>query len=150
MFIKKNLEFSPPSCGILFAKEEFEAVWAVSELGVWAVRAPAAVGVAMEQAGCRLQSVLGWCWGTSAGQWTEALHCPPGHALCFLGQRLVLRREPRFVWLWFLMTRFLIFVKPGRLLTFGSFLELKNFNHQKWVCIAFDLALSFKCRLVSY
>lgn len=87
MFIKKNLEFSPPSCGILFAKEEFEAVWAVSELGVWAVRAPAAVGVAMEQAGCRLQSVLGWCWGTSAGQWTEALHCPPGHALCFLGAK---------------------------------------------------------------
>lgn len=148
MFIKKNLEFSPPSCGILFAKEEFEAVWAVSELGVWAVRAPAAVGVAMEQAGCSQ------CWGG-----VEVRLQDNGQKPCivlqvmlsaFWGQRLVLRREPRFVWLWFLMTRFFLFVKPGRLLTFGSFLELKNFNHQKWVCIAFDLALSFKCRLVSY
>lgn len=68
------------SCCFLFAKMEFGAVWAVS---VWSAHGlPAAVGVAMEQVGL---SVLRWCWGTSAGQWTKVLRCPPGHVLGCMG-----------------------------------------------------------------
>lgn len=63
-----NVEFFPPSCWFLFAKEEFGAVWEQ-------LVCDPTIGCLLLIGGCygagRSHWVLRWCWGTSAGQWTE-------------------------------------------------------------------------------
>lgn len=63
-----NVEFFPPSCWFQFAKEEFGAVWEQ-------LVCDPTIGCLLLIGGCygagRSHWVLRWCWGTSAGQWTD-------------------------------------------------------------------------------
>lgn len=88
------------SCCFLFAKKGIGAVCAELEI-VWsALGPPPAVGVCFG-AGWS-ESVMSWCWGTSAGQWREALHCP-AHVLSMTLGSHTLKQEGKkglsaFVW----------------------------------------------------